>query len=76
MFGGQLSLPNNVCVSLCATDKIKRWFDDAVRKVTKDYFFFVGCGFSQGDAVQQGASCTRREPRRTFTQLQYHESAD
>lgn len=32
--------------------------------------------FSQGNAVQQGKACTRREPRGTFAQFQCHKSSD
>ncbi len=41
MFVGQLSLSNNICVSFCATDKIKHCFDGVIREVTGDFFFFV-----------------------------------
>lgn len=61
--------------SLCVPDKTQHRCDDVIRKVAED-FLFVCFFYSQGDAIQQGASCTRREPRRAFTQLQCYKPVD
>lgn len=46
-----------------------------MRKVSKNVCVCV-CFFSQGNAVQQGASGTRCEPGGALAQLQYLQPAD